>query len=711
MNRQQRRAAERKGGAGPPAPPAHDAAFDPAFVQAAQLHRAGRLGEAEAALRQIVAVRPRHADALHLLGVIQLQQERAQAALDLLQQAVAIDGRQATFHNNLASALRALGRADKAIASYRRALAIRPDYPRALVNLGQMLDDQGQGAEAMRHLRRALALAPQDVDAMWRLATVLSGQGAPDEAADLYERALTITPASVEMLENLAKIRAAQERTPDLIAVLRRLIALRPDFADYWRALAVALTLVPDLAGATLAYREAIRCEPASGAAHNGLANVLADQRRLDEAVAAYREAVRLEPQVHTAHSNLIMTLHAMTDVTAADVLAQSRRFATRVEAGPATAFAPGGDPERRLRVGYVSADFRIHPVGFFLERVLAAHDPARVEIVLYSDTAFPDAQTDRLRAAGGRWTPILGLPDDAVGRRIRDDGVDILVDLAGHTGDNRLPVFGARAAPVQASWLGYFGTTGLTRMDYVIADDVVIPPGEEALYSETVVRLPTPYLCWSPPHEDVPVAPPPMRRNGFVTFGCFNNPRKITAEVVATWAEILRRVDGARLFLKYWNLADAACRGGLIDAFAAHGVAPERLTFEGITPRLDALAAYDRVDIALDPFPFAGCTTTADTLWMGAPVVSLKGDRWPGRMSAMILTSVGLGAWAATDREAYVETAVRGAGDAQGLAALRGELRGRMAASAFCDGARLAGHLEDAYRAMWRRWCASERS
>ena len=241
---------------------------------------------------------------------------------------------------------------------------------------------------------------------------------------------------------------------------------------------------------------------------------------------------------------------------------------------------------DRPLRVGYICADFRVHPVGFFLERVLAAHDPRQVEAVLYSDTRFADSQTARLRGSVAAWRDTVGKDDAEVMRMIGADRIDILIDLAGHTGWNRLAMFGHRAAPVQASWLGYFGTTGVGAIDYIVADAVVLPSGDEAVFTETPVRLPAPYLCWSPPMEDVAVAPFPGLASGAATFGCFNNRAKITAETVAVWAKILRRVEGSSLFLKSWSLADEGNQDGLRAAFAGHGVAADRLTFEGLSPR-----------------------------------------------------------------------------------------------------------------------------
>lgn len=700
MNRQQRRAAERQGKAAPPPGPAQP---DPVFLQAMQLHQAGRPAEAEQALRQVLARSPRHADALHTLGVIQIQAGRHEAAVDLLARAVAADPAAAPFHNNLGSALRSLGRLAEAEACFRQATALRPDYPRALTNLGQVLTARDP-REAAAVFRKALALAPGDLEANWGLGVLAHQAGGLDEAADCYLRALKAAPEAAEVHINLAYLRSRQGRVGEAIDGLKRALQLQPGAAEVWGQLAALLQAEARLTEAADAYRNAARTQATSADALNGLGNVLAGLGDLDGAVTAYRQAIGLNPDLLDARSNLIMTLHSLAGVSAGDILAEARAYAARVEPRPAPAFRNAPDPERPLRIGYVSADFRVHPVGFFLERVLAAHDPAEVSVVLYSDTTHEDAQTARLRS-GVTWRPILGQDTAQVARTIQADAIDILVDLAGHTGSNRLPVFAARAAPVQASWLGYFGTTGLAAMDYVVADAVVIPPGEESLFSEGVTRLPAPYLCWAPPTEATPAGGFPALAGAPVTFGCFNNRAKITPEVVAAWSAILARTPGSRLFLKSWSLADAGCRDGLAGAFAEHGIDPGRLLFEGLSPRAEGLAAYNRVDIALDPFPFGGCTTTADTLWMGVPLVSLAGTRWSGRMSRSILSAVGLEDWVAPDIERYVDRAVAMAGDLTGLADLRASLRGRLEASAFCDGPGFTRGLEAAYRQMWRRW------
>jgi predicted O-linked N-acetylglucosamine transferase (SPINDLY family) len=670
-----------------------------------QLHQAGRLADAERAARQALALDPRHPGALHLVGLVNLQAKQAKTAVEFITAAVAADPGVPHFHNNLGTALRAMDRLADAEVSFRRAIALRPGYARALINLAQVQQDGGNLIEARANFARALAAAPNDLEALWGLGVIHHQQGALEDAAEFYARILRIAPDTPEALQNFSGLRFMQGRTAEGVELLQRYLKLQPVSPEGWQQLAVALESLAQLTEAVVAYRNAIAQKPDYADAHNGLGNSLSKLGLLDEAIASYREGVRLAPDALDIRSNLIMTMASSPEVGADDILREARAYAARVEPRPTPAFANTRVADRPLRVGYVSADLRDHPVGHFFERVLDNHDRARFEPFLYSDVRFPDALTARLRESAAGWREIARMRHEDVVRLIQGDRIDILVDLSGHTGTNRLAVFGARAAPVQASWLGYFGTTGLASMDYVIGDEIVLAPGDEAVFSEKLVRLAHPYLCWSPPRDDAALVSPPAFANGYVTFGCFNNRTKITADVVAVWAEILKQTQGAHLFLKTWSFADEGARDLMRAQFAAHGVAADRLRFEGLSPRAEGLAAYNQIDIALDPFPFGGCTTTADTLWMGVPVVALDGARWSGRMSRTILTTIGLEQWAAPDRAAYVALAARAANDLASLASLRAGLRDRVERSSFCDGPAFAARLEAAYRTMWRAW------
>jgi predicted O-linked N-acetylglucosamine transferase (SPINDLY family) len=316
---------------------------------------------------------------------------------------------------------------------------------------------------------------------------------------------------------------------------------------------------------------------------------------------------------------------------------------------------------------------------------------------------------TERLKPLFRRWTRVIGLRDAALAARIHEDAIDILIDLAGHTADNRLSVFARKSAPVQVAWLGYFATTGVQGMDYLLADPQVSPVDEASHFSETVWRLPEIYYCFTPPNVQLPVALLPAASNGHVTFGCFNKLTKMNDEVVQVWSRVLHALPAAKLMLKSKGLGDAAQRISVLQRYARHGIAPERLILEGASPRVEYLAAYRQVDIALDPFPYPGGTTTVEGLWMGVPALTLKGDRFIGHQGETIMTNAGLGEWIAQDMDDYVAKAITFGGDLAALADLRGRLRGQLLASPVCDAPRFARNFETALRGMWTKWCAEQ--
>jgi len=365
--------------------------------------------------------------------------------------------------------------------------------------------------------------------------------------------------------------------------------------------------------------------------------------------------------------------------------------------------------PDRRLRIGYVSGDLRFHPVGYFLDKVFAAHDASAVEIYCYANTVTSDAITDRLRAASHQWRVIAGLPDEAVVAQIRDDGIDILIDLAGHTDMNRLLMFALRPAPVQVSWLGYFGTAGLGAIDYTLMDKASVPPGDERWFREAIARLPYGRFCYQPHAEAPEPAAPPVCRRGYVMFGSFNNIAKIGPDVVQLWARVLDAVPRSRLLLKWTSLGEARARHRLVEAFAAAGIAEDRLELRGKSPHREMLGEYGDMDLALDPFPFGGGITSCDALWMGVPVLTLPGDRPASRQTLGFLQSLGLDDLVAASPDDYVAKAAQWAGDADRLAELRRTLRPRMAAAPLCDGPLFTRALEAALREMWRRCCGGE--
>ncbi|TWA74577.1 putative O-linked N-acetylglucosamine transferase (SPINDLY family) [Azospirillum brasilense] len=642
----------------------------PSLTNALTLHNDGRGDEAERAYRQILRREPRNPDAWHLLGV--LLSER--------------------------------GDHDAGIASIRTALSIREALEYHL-NLASSLLDAGRKDEALDALMAALRVGPDRADIHFRLGNLFHQQRRPNEAVAAYRQAIALQPGFVEALNNLGSLFLDVGQTDAAIAAFTNAIQAAPANAESHGNLGYALDLQDRLGEAAAAYRVALNFQPDFALGWSNLGNVLKGQGHLDQAMAAYRSALTHRPDYPMAHSNVLMAQHYLPECGNADFLAAAREWAGPADGGHAVV-APvvRDDGPRPLRVGYVSSDFNSHPVGYFLESVLRAHDRKAVTAFGYANNVRTDDVTESLRAAADGWRPIVGLDDAAVADRIRRDGIDILVDLSGHTGNNRLTLFARRPAPVQASWLGYFGTTGLPAMDWVIADRHVLPPGEERFFTEKVWRLPDSYLCFTPPAEDVPVGPLPMLGGGPVTLGAFHNRAKITRPTVALWARVLTALPQARLLLKSREFADYGVRQALRDQFAAHGIAPNRLRMEGKTPRADYFRSHNGIDLALSPTPFGGGTTTAESLWMGVPVVTLRGDRWAGRIGVSFLETLGLADRLVADSpENYVAKTAALVGDPDSLAALRAGLRERVRQSPLCDAPAFARSLEEAYRSMWR--------
>jgi protein O-GlcNAc transferase len=825
-----------------------------------QHHRAGRLADAEALYRQILAVQPRHADALHFLGLIAHQVGRHELAVEWIRQAIVFDPNNPVAHSNLGEACRAIGRLDEAVAAcrraleltpdfpnahlnlgnafrergqldeavaaYRRALHFKPDYPEAQSNLGNALRDRGQLDEAVAAHRRALQLQPDYPAAHNNLGAALAEQGQLDKAVAAYRRALELKSDYPEALHNLgnalrergqldeaaaafrkaleiksdypearnnlgvvlaeqgqldeavAVCRRALELRPDnpeahnnlgaalkdlgqldeAVAVCRRALELRPDYAEACNNLGNALKARGQLEEAAAAYRQSIALQPDNPEtynnlgsalagrgqfdeavaacrhalelnpdypdAHNNLGDALKDQGELDEAIGAFRRALQLKPKYALAHSNLVFTLHFHPDHNERTISEEHQRW-NRQFSDPLKQFfrLQANDPAvaRRLRIGYVSPDFRDHPAGRYVLPLLERHDRERFDVLCYSGVLRPDWMTERLRApagparnasrsdAGGEWRSTVGVPDARLAEMIREDGVDILVDLAMHTAGNRLPMFARQPAPVQVTWLAYPGSTGLPSIGYRLTDAWMDPPGEEPAWSaEEPVRLPDCWCCYDPVGETPEINELPALSAQGVTFGSLNNFAKAHKGVLALWARVLEAVKGSRLVML---CPEGSARERVRAFFGARGIAVERVELVGYLPRWEYLRLYQRIDLGLDPFPFNGMTTTCDALWMGVPVLTLPGEMPASRAGLSLLSSVGLGELAASSEEDYVRMAVELAGNLPRLADLRATLRARMQASPLMDAPRFARNVESAYRSMWQAWCNKQSS
>ena len=667
----------------------------------------GAFDAAEASARRALALVAEYPEALVNLGAALVKQGHLDEAGEQYRAALRLraDDGEAWFQFGALLALQ--GRLDQAIEVYRQALSLRPDHVDSLVNLGNALKAKDDAAAAAVCYQSALERDPTNPAALNNLGNLLQVAGLLAEAEALYRRLLAAHANHPGALGNLGNVLQSQARFDEAMACYRRALQIVPDDPICRHNLATALKRQNRLNDAVAEYRRALVLDPDYPEALSGLGATLQAQGHVAEAVPLYEHALTLAPTFPEPLNHLMFALNALPAVTGADLLAAVRRWTAAWPAVSVTVdHANRPDPDRPIRIGYVSPDFRHHPVGYFLTAILDHHDPAAVEIHCYSNSRVVDDVTRRLQGAVAGWRNILALDDGAAAELIRADGIDILVDLSGHMADHRLRLFQRRPAPVQATWLGFFCSTGLEAIDHIIADPIVIPAEDEGCYSERVWRLPGCYLCFDGGPIDLPTVPMPAGETGPITFGCLNRRDKMSAPTVAAWAEILRRVPFARLLLKTASFSDGATRIEMLAAFEREGVGAGRLIIEGETPRRAHLEAYQRVDLALDPFPYTGATTSAEALWMGVPLVTLRGRTFVGRVSASMLQAVGRPELIADTVEGYIDLAVELATDRPRLGALRRNLREATRAG-LGDGAGFARALEMIYRGQWHAWCA----
>ena len=709
---------------------------------AIQHHKAGRLPQAEAIYQRILDSNPNHSTALHLLGMIAHHEGKNNLAVDLITKSLAIEPDYTEAHSNLGRVFQHLGKLDDAISSFQKAIALKPAYANAHNNLGTAFRNLGQLDDAVESYRKALAINPDFVEAHSNLGLTLQDLGRLIEAVASHYKALSLKPDYAELHNNAGVALSALGRLQDAVASYREALSYKPDYAEahynlgnvlkdlgrldeavgcYYRALDLnpgsieannnlgnALKDLGRLDDSLASYRKALDIKNDYAAAHSNIGNVLRDLGHLDDALASYRKSLAIEPDYYKAHSNLLLALLSST-------IDQDAVFKEHClwEKNHAMQYQPlqhqcDGDVDKRLRVGFVSADLLTHSVSYFLEAPFSSYDREKLEIYCYSNSFLEDETTTRLQSLVDEWRNIAGWQDKQVINSIQADGIDILVDLSGHTKGQRLKVFARKPAPIQVTWLGYPSvTTGLTAIDYKLSDDIADPAGiADSLSVERLLRLPNGHHCYQPPVDAPEIGPSPIVANQTITFGSFNSLAKITPEVVDSWSRILQAVPQSRLILKNASLGSSTVRERYRSLFAI-SIDPERIIFKSCLPsKKDHFSLYNEVDIALDPFPFNGVTTTCEALWMGVPVVTWRGDRHQARIGASLLTRVGLENLVAPDINGYEKTVVALAGNTALLEKLRSNMRDRLLSSPLCDGAGFARDLENVFRGIWHKWC-----
>jgi predicted O-linked N-acetylglucosamine transferase (SPINDLY family) len=643
------------------------------FDRAWNDYRAGRFQQAAQLCARIVRADAGHASALHLLGLIAARTGRDDLAVHYLDAAVRLRPDFADAHNVLGIVLVRQRKPAEAVASFRRALAARPDFAIAQSNLGNALREQGELNLAAASFREAVRLEPNLAEAHNNLGSILQQQGRFEEAEACLRQALRLKPDSAEIAYNLGIVLWERQEIEEAIACNQRAVGLKPDHAE----------------------------------AHAHLGNGLMDRGQLDDAIAEYRVALRLKPDAAQIHSNLVRILHYHPGYDPPAIAEECQRWDARHAEPLAKEIRPHAnlpDPERRLRIGYISPDFRDHVDSFFTVPLLSNHDHGRFEVFCYAQVVRPDALTDRLRGDADVWRDIVGLSDQRVAELVRGDRIDILVDLKLHTANNRLLVFARKPAPVQVTWLGYPGTTGLSAMDYRLTDPYLDPPGLfDAFYSEESLRLPDTFWCYDPLTDQPTAGALPALESGAITFGCLNAISKVNDGCLALWARVLQAVPGSRLLLQ---APQGPARDKVLAGLQRGGIAAARVRFADRLPRPEYLKLYHQIDLCLDPLPYNGHTTSLDAFWMGVPTLTMPGCTAAGRAGWSQLCNLGLKELAAETPEQFVALAVQVASDLPRLRELRGSLRQRMEQSPLMDAGRFARNVESAYREVWRRWC-----
>ncbi len=639
----------------------------------------GREAQSMTLLSRAITINPLDADAHLCLGKIHLDHDRNEKAVASLEVAVRHKSNNAEAHYKLGNALKNLGKLSEALACYRNAVLFKASYAEAYNNMGVVHQQRGHRDDAITCYRKAAALNPKLAFAQFNLCLLLLDEASnPQEALDNFEKALALEPE---------------------IAGSR--------LAETYNRLGVLLQSHGKLKEALSCFENAIAVKPDLGEANNNLGMTLSHFGRHEEAIAAFRRAITTDPNLAYAHSNLLFYLSHVANIAPEAVFAEHCAFGDRFE-GPFRSQSKSHDNvrdrERKLRVGFVSADLRDHAVAAFVEPIWAELDKQQFEIWVYSNNVYEDAVTQRLKKNTHSWVNVARMSYDAMAARIREDRIDILFDLSGHTADNRLLTFARKPAPIQVTWIGSPNTTGLRSMDYYLADRFSTPPGLlDGLFTEKIVRLPSGVL-FQPFGAAPDVNDLPMLSNGTITFGSFNRSDKLAENVVMLWSKVLNSVPGSRLLLG--GVSDSAIQAHLANMFSRHGVDDSRLLFFPRTPMAEYLDLHHKVDLILDTFPFGGGTTSCHAAWMGVPVLTLAGKTMASRVGVIINSNLGLNEFIAESEDQFVAKATLWSQQAPELAAIRSELRSRMQASPFRQPPLVTRWLESAMRTMWHRWC-----
>jgi len=697
-----------------PIKPNHEETIRKAFAMANSYYQSGHIKLAENVYNKILEIDPEHSDSFHMAGVIARQNGKYDLAASFIKSAIGIAPEKAAYHISFGNVLLDLERRDEAVSSYNNALALNLDNAHLLNNLGNRFKSLGEPDKAASCYRNAVKIKPDYAEVYYNLGLLLAEQGKPGEAILDFRTALEIKPDFADAYIGIGNALNSQGIPKEAVLWFRKGISLQPNNVAAYNNMGSALHNQDKLDEAVACYGKALEIAPKMAVTLNNMGLVLQDQGRLKEAGEYFRRALKIDPSLVKAYSNFLLSLLYDSEYDLDYIFAEHKKWNDLYGCPSVKRSAPyinSPRQDRRLRIGYVSPDFRNHSCAWFFEPLLEFHNRDKVEVFCYGEIRNEDNVTARIRELSDSWYCTKGISDMEVVKQIRSDGIDILVDLAGHTKGNRLPVFALKPAPVQMTWLGYNFTTGLETIDYRLSDNWLTPLKGRERFSERLYNLTRCSLVYRPPRKTPEPAEPAFENNGHITFGSFNNLSKVSPRTIALWARVLNETPGSKLMLKARQSRDFGSKKRILSVFGEQGVSANRVIFkEYASSTFEHLTHYCEIDLALDTFPYNGTTTTCEALWMGIPVVTLTGNHTVSRWGLSLVAAVGLEELAAKSEDKYC-TIIKGlVYSHRRLKALKTGMRDRLISSPLCDAKGFADAVEEAFGTMWKRWCDKQR-
>jgi len=583
------------------------------------LREQGKLDEAMLYYNKVLNIEPNCAEAHFYLGLIFETLGQSNKSLASYNKAITIKPDYAEAHYNIGNLFRENGQFDVSVVSYNKAISIKPDFGSAYYNLGIAYHELRNFDRAVENYKNAISINLDYADAYYNLGNALQELEDFDEAVSSYNKAIAIKPGFSKAHNNLGNVHDLLGKTNRAVSSYNKAIAINPSFSKAHNNLGNAMFKLGKLDEAVSSYNKAITINPDYYEAHSNLGVALKDLGMLDGALTCYNKALKLKPDFVSAHSNLV-NLETYRFSVASETYKKSCQFGKVAARNsmPISNHSNYPDPERRLKIGLVSGDFCHHPIGYLILNIFTKINTKSIQLNVYSTSLLEDNFTDKIKLYISKWRRVANINDEQLAEIIVADGIDILIDLSGHSDGNRLPLFAWKPAPVQVTWIGSNATTGVKEIDYILCDQWTILKAEEKYFVEKPLRLPNTWLCFTPPEFNIEVGRLPALNNGFITFGCFNNLTKVNKTVVQCWSNVLKKIPDSKLLLKTFQLNNTSVRESTLVSFEKYGISSERLLLEGSSSRAELLKSYQNVDIALDPFPYTGGVSSMEALWMG---------------------------------------------------------------------------------------------